>query len=246
MRLVELIKEIPKSEFKSSEGFLFSKIGRDGIFDWLDFNEGQILDNMYFFQYSGDKEVQSFFSKYAEYYEDELSVSEDVICGEHICGEIISKVMPFVAQEVVLKFKMKWNRLHKIFESQISPLINEYYQVIETPNLVHDTEIAVNSNVSTSVTSQADVDTYGFNSSSSTPTGKTGTTQTHNTSGSKDDNTSSSVTTETGTKAITYEGMRGQSQIELLEKEIEVMKWNFYEQLFDDVDTLITLPKYNL
>jgi len=77
-------------------------------------------------------------------------------------------------------------------------------------------------------TTNASVDTYAFNSPTNVPQGK-----------------GVNTTTQTGSRTLSYRGLRGGNVPELIRKQIDTLQWNFYEQIMNDVDTIITLPLYD-
>lgn len=53
--------------------------------------------------------------------------------------------------------------------------------------------------------------------------------------------------TETGTRTLTRSGNIGvTTSQQMIESEIALWQWNFFEMIFKDVDTILTSPKYNI
>lgn len=128
----------------------------------------------------------------------------------------------YLAKIAVMRFGRKWQRLYDaIVASDYDPLSD--YSLSETEN--------VGTKVTTS-TSQR-VGTYGFNSD--TAVGSTENGAKVVTGGDKADNE----------RTLKREGkIGGESYQAILEHEIELRKWDFYEEVFSDLDKILAQGLY--
>lgn len=143
------------------------------------------------------------------------------------------------------RFGHQWNRLYGVFSAEYNPINNYDMTEQETPNLTHTRNTATESDFT--VTSDADTKTniYAFNSDVAAPQGTSDGKSTVNTKGNKDNNYVEDVTTETGSRTLTRSGNIGvTTSQQMLQSEIELWKWDFFEQIFADLDKILTLPIY--
>lgn len=161
--------------------------------------------------------------------------------GNHSGRKTISPLLDMLAPEdgavdvtklsdVIFKhFLDKWDRLYAIYKAEYEPLENYSMTETETPNLHRSSTNYQTTDASSSV--------YGFNSSTPVPQGEsTGTTHGESTSNFED---------ETGTRTLTRSGNIGvTTSQQMAESEIALWKWNFYEQIFQDLDKILTIPIY--
>ena len=141
----------------------------------------------------------------------------------------------------------------------------------ETPDITRDKTTSAKSDFTVTTNSDTASDVYGFNSPTSVPQAETNGNSTVTTQGDADNNVTTENETETGTRNITETGTRTETETgtrteretgkrtltrsgnigvttsqQMLESEIKLWEWNFYETVFKDVDTVLTVPKYNL
>lgn len=140
----------------------------------------------------------------------------------------------------------------------------------ETPNITRDKTTSAKSDFTVTTNSDTATDVYGFNSNSPVPHGDSTGNSTVTTQGDANNNVTTENETETGTRNITETGTRTETERgtrteretgkrslirsgnigvttsqQMLESEIKLWEWNFYETIFKDVDTVLTVPKYN-
>ena len=217
MKLIEwLLKNIPQAIY--SNNFIFTALAEGEYFTFIDNsnNDGQTLDAMYVLNHSGDKEVNPFIYRLVNV--NQLTCDENIITGIYNVMDVndVDAFINKIVKMIVYKFGNKWNTLYQMLYDN-NPLNTESYNVTETPNI----EVETNSNT------QGDV--YGFNSPNSVPDNKA---------------TIGSTTTQTGTRTTIFQGYKNNNIPEKILQEYEVLKKSFLEQIFLDVDTLLTLPIY--
>lgn len=185
------------------------------LFPWLTDDNAEMLDELYYLQHSGEKCISRYYERYRKMEDD----------------GIVSDCLSKIAQQIMLKFGDKWNRLYDVFVSeQYKPLENYDMKEKETPNLTRTKNV----NVKTTVNN----DVYGFNSSTPVPSTKS------ETSGNKLENEEEEK--NTGTRDLERHGNIGvTSSQQLLQSELDLRDaYNFYNDIMRDVDTMLCLLVY--
>lgn len=196
------------------------------ILPWLTYDMVNILDLMYVVEHSGSKHPSIVVQRLYEFEEED-----------------VESTMKLLALQVIQKFADKWDRLYSAITTDYKPLENYDMSQTETPDITK-TETR-NSSVTTSVTNDiTDGDVYGFNSSSPVPQTKTTRNGSTTVSGDSDDNVTTN--TETGTRGLTRHGNIGvTTSQQMLQSEIDLRNnYNFTNQLFDDLDSIMCLLVY--
>ena len=123
---------------------------------------------------------------------------------------------------IYLKFKDKWNRIYDAY-------IKSTYNALENYSM---TEIEKNNTKITS-TDNTKGGSYGFNSDVSVPVNDSNSTSV--VEGNGEDN--KRELTRSGNIGVT-------SSQQMLEQELQLRKYNFYEEMFKDVNSVVTLSIY--
>lgn len=146
-----------------------------------------------------------------------------------------------IAKHVVVKFGFKWWKISEAITTDYKPLENYNMEEIRTPNLRE--ELTRKQNTDINVHSQTESGVYGFNSTESNPTA-TGTGDNH-TTGTKANNETEDVKSNTGTESLTRHGNIGvTTSQQMLESEIKLRQYNFIEEVFKDIDSILCLKIY--
>lgn len=229
-------------------GGIFSKIANttDQPFEWLTSEDALILDNNYYLGHSGEKKISPYLRNLIQLEKDEK----------------IDDYLSSLANYLILRFKDKWNKVHKAYiESDYKPLNNYDMDELRTPNL-KDTEIIdidrdneekQKTDLTTSTDTDNSADVYGFNSQNPVPSAKATGNNDTTVTGELDDNKvvshgeekGSRDTSHTGTETLHREGNIGvTTSQQMLQSELELRKYNFYEEIMKDVDSVLTLSVY--
>ena len=123
---------------------------------------------------------------------------------------------------IYLKFKDKWNRIYDTY-------IKSTYNALENYSM---TEVEKNATKVTS-TDNTKGGSYGFNSDVSVPVNDSNSTSV--VEGNGEDN--KRELTRSGNIGVT-------TSQQMLESELQLRKYNFYEELFKDVNSVVTLSIY--
>lgn len=212
---------------------------------------GQDMDDAYFTMYSGVKNPSQFVK---------LHLNPDSTTANSLT----------IARILLGIYGANWTRLWEAFKSEYTPLDNYSIKEDITRNTKGDRTInkdidSTGSSSDTSTTNfgetiattdNAKSYNYGFNSTEAVPTaeqdgmgtedhgGSDSTTSSGtNTNKTTDDTTDTS--TEDETISRTRVGNVGQNTYqELLRQEFELWRWNFFTQVFEDVDKFLVLSVY--
>lgn len=212
---------------------------------------GQTLDLMYFGNHSGDKETSPLLDKFIE--QNGGNAIPEVLTAEQVTT---------LANILYTRYGVQWDKLYKVLSAEYNPIENYSMTEEETPDITRTETPNITRGKTTSaksdftVTTDADTasDVYGFNSNSPVPQGESNGKSTVTTQGDADKNVTTENETETGTRTERETGKRTLTRSgnigvttsqQMLESEIKLWEWNFYETVFKDVDTVLTVPKYN-
>lgn len=231
MKMIRLAETIDIDTLLVS-GAVFSHIESDDTnpFEWLNSNLALKLDEMLYLERSGDKIISPYMRRLIKLQED---------------GKILD-YLSSVAKYLIVKFNDKWNKVYNAFiESDYNPIENYSMVQEETPNITKETNSKTNTDLKTKTTEGSEIDTYGFNSSNSVPTGESETNTDVEVTGSKDTNFTDVKETETGSRKLTRSGNIGvTTSQQMLQSEIELRKFNFIDMILKDVDSVMCLHIY--
>ena len=193
---------------------------------------GRLLIN-----YANDLDVDYFIENSSEKY---LSRITQLLINK-LGSENLSDICQSLAYQVVHKFGYKWWKISQAITTDYRPLENYDMEEIRTPNLTEN--LTRKQNTDTNVNQSTESGIYGFNSTESQPTA-TGTGDTH-TTGLKANNEIADTKTNTGTESLTRHGNIGvTTSQQMLESEIKLRQYNFIEEVFKDIDSILCLKVY--
>lgn len=229
-----------------SIGAVFSRLNEKypADFPW----SGAILDVEYFGNHSGDKEPSALLDKLL------ALAGSDVITPE---------ILDNVVDILRMRYGVTWGKLYAVLSTEYNPIENYAMTEEETPNI---TRIETpNIDRTRKTTQKADVtitsgstnagDVYGFNSVEPVPQAEANATATQRTQGDAENNVTQETETEIGTRRHTETGNRKLTRSgnigvttsqQMLESEISLWKWNFFQTVFRDTDTILSCPVYDI
>lgn len=231
---------------------IFIRLGSiyPGVFPWVN-ERGWSLDQIYFGNHSGDKETSPLLDKFIE--QNRGNAVPEVLTEQQLIA---------IVSILYAKYESKWSKLYKVLFAEYNPIEN--YSMTEeetpditrteTPNITRGKTTSAKSDFTVTTNANTATDVYGFNSNSAVPQGDSNGNSTVKTQGDADKNVTTENETETGTRTeretgkrtLTRSGNIGVTTSQrMLESEIKLWEWNFYETVFKDVDTVLTVPKYN-
>ena len=228
---------------------------------------GQELDLMYFGNHSGDKETSPLLDKFIE--QNRGNDTPEVLSKEQITSlaNILYTRYGVQWDKLYKVLSEEYNPIenYSLIEEETPNITRTETPNItrtETPNVERSKTTSAQSDFTVTTDSGAASDVYGFNSNSPVPQAETSGNSTVTTRGDSDKNVTTETETETGTRTETETGTRTETETgnrrltrsgnigvtttqQMLESEIKLWEWNFYETVFKDVDTVLTVPKYN-
>ena len=186
--------------------------------------------------------------------------------GERFCSNIINRRLDYssvlssdnrtlISNILWAMFGIQWTRLWATMKpAEYNPLTN--YNMIEdetgnntytrTPNLTRKHTGTDNGEGSTTMNTQNNL--WGFNSESSIPSDMRDGTYTANNTNTRDltdTETGTDTTAGDNTRKLTRTGNIGTNTFQnLLQQERNLWMYNFFEQIFKDVDSVLTIPIY--
>ena len=200
-----------------STGGIFSKIASitGQPLIWLTQSYALQLDKEYYLSHSGGKYISGAYKR--------------LIDAEN--DNIVSDALMEMANMIIGKFALSWDKIYSAITTNYKPLENYDMEQTETPDITRTKNV--------NVKTESLHDIYGFNSGNDgTPTDKTTTTG--------DKTLNEEEETETGTRGLTRHGNIGvTTSQQMLKSEIDLRsQFNFNNQLYDDVDTILCLLVY--
>lgn len=234
METIQLITLNEAFSDYETKGGLFSNIGN---LPWSSIMEGTQMDVLYFDTHSGERFSSKIITK---------RVSDD--------GSLSSANRQVISTLVYAMFRNQWGRLWETMNPNYEPLTN--YNMTEdetgnntytrTPNITRKHTGTNNDEGSSTLNTQNNL--WGFNSESSIPSDMQDGTNTANITSTRDltdTETGTDVTAGDNTRKLTRTGNIGTNTFQnLLQQERNLWMYNFFEQVFKDVDSVLTIPIY--
>ena len=217
------------------------------IFSYINYDFGAgmnaLLDTAYL-AHSGNKRISPLV-------EDKL---DSVTLGKHInifgvaeyyyTGTITAANLTIIGNIIKSMYKDPWDRLHDAITSEYNPINNYDMHETLTESEAHTGTVVDDGDSTHSVkASQTDNEVYGFNSDD--PVGSDRQTGTSSEEGT-DDNTRSEDRARGLLRTTERSGNIGvTTSAQMITGEIELRaNWNFYEQVFNDIDKVLACVAY--
>lgn len=227
-------------------GAFFQKIEDAGV-PWKDYAGAPtsvILDNEYFGNRSGRKNISPLVSAYLSN-----------------VGELDDSAQSLLASIIAYKFRENWKRLWNAYIAEYNPIHN--YDMTETVTR-KTTEHVADESSSTRTPDLTDATThgmtrdemdyrYGFNTQQSSPQPSDkihvengGTDTTKRTGTDKNSENSTKDGTEDEIITTSRAGNIGVTTSQkMVREERDIWVWNYFDQVFEDVDKVLTIPIYD-
>lgn len=253
MKTLTLDKVFP-SWYNDAIGGIFKtladKYGNE--FEWL--NAKNVLDVEYFGNHSGNKPVAVLIERFIE---------ENIENKLDKPFTLTEDQRATLADIIYNRYKVKWQKLYAVLSLEYNPIENYSMVEEETPNISRKHTVSddyatsdekkTKTDYTVESENENDVDSYGFNSETPVPTGDSSGTSKTRTQGDADNNVETSThrqtgyteETESGDRKLTRAGNIGvTTSQQLIESEVELWKWNFFDTVYSDLDKVLTLPIY--
>ncbi len=218
----------------TTKGGLFSNIGN---LPWSSIMVGTQMDIIYFDSHSGERYGSNLIVK---------RVGDD--------NSLSTQDRRTIATLVYAMFRQQWNKLWATMNPTYDPYTNYKMTEDETGNHT-DTRTPDITRAHTGTdknegeaTTNNQSNLWGFNSDTSVPSDMTDGTTTVNTTNTRDlTDTEKGTDTTTGenTRKLTRTGNIGTNTFQnLIQQERNIWMYDFFEQVFKDVDSVLTIPIY--
>ena len=147
-----------------------------------------------------------------------------------------------IASALLTRYGRNWARIWQAyFKTDYKPLDNYDMEEKETPDLIDTTDI----NTGTDLKNVSKSKVYGFNTASDSPVGDSENEVT--TTGDKTKNETTSKTTRKGSRTLTRKGNIGvTTSMQMLTGEIDGRQYDFWENVFSDIDRLLCFMMWSM
>lgn len=193
-------------------------------------NNYKVLDEDYYFSHSGEKSTSITYNKFYE-----LFSSDNEIVRKQ-------KTIQKIARMIINRYLDNWLKIYDAyFNTEYKPLDN--YSMVESEN--YTGKDATNTDLQTTNNGTSDNNAYGFNTTAvdGVKYGKTINDNTQDLKGNKDNN----FTDKTFNRELTRSGNIGvTTSQQMLESELNLRKYDFYQQVFKDVDKILCSYIYDI
>lgn len=227
---------------------LFTSLKEIGdLQDFINDGNYESLQEDYFVSHSGDKYITKHFYEFANVVlSDNNTTWEELLENPRLYAGIIESICEHFTNIIYQRFGLKWVKIYDALTENYNPLHNYDMTETRTPNLTETRTPNITRGENASTTSSTDVENgvYGFNSTNSNPsTDSTGSqTDTMNRTSTE---TGTETKKNTGTETLTRSGNIGvTTSQQMLESELELRKYDFYQMIYNDIDTILCLKIY--
>lgn len=213
--------------------FLSNNETYPNVHDFINDNNLSVLTNDYYLSHSNEKYLSNFALKIYDRYKNDT---------DNPVGYYISS---YTAEIVYSRFSEKWKRIYDALMTQYSPLENYNMEEERNNDKEYSDSGATNTNLSVQRETSATSSYHGFNSSDYTPVSKTDGDENTSTTGSDETNTTSKSGSESEDETTSRHGNIGvTTSQQMLESELKVRQYDFYKQVFNDIDLILCLSIY--
>ena len=206
------------------------------VADFINQSNYLLLDEDYFIGNSAEKYLSPIMIKFIKSFMDANNIPFEKLIFNQLDDtdkqSIITALFSgaFIPDIIYNRFGAKWKSIYDAFTTSYKPLENYAMEEIRTPDITRteDSTITSDTNAETSID--------GFNSVESNAS--------NDTIGEQKDIVDRDYT-ETGTETTTRNGNIGvTTSQQMLESEIKIRQYDFYKQIYKDVDSLLCLKIY--
>lgn len=236
--------------FSTLEKLVIIQMKPDEILTKIFGNKGIMLDIDYVYTHAYTKRISLVLERLTELLKTQQpSISDN--------GAKINTLILYIAPLLLNRFSEIWKKKYVAITADYTPT-NDYKENekvdytshgVDTPQTTTTSKTSTDTTQSTSVTQNAN--TYAFDSISETPTALNTGDQSVNSTGAPDKNYTETTTGGTNTSdvnstnTITREGKHGSTDYSvLIENELKLREYDFYQEMFKDIDSILTLSIY--
>lgn len=200
---------------------------KEDLSNFINSNNVVQLNQDYYLSHSSDKYISPFVEK----------LFND--------GKSADEISSYVATICYNRFGVKWQKIYDALMTEYNPLENYSMEETRTPDLTDEDTENVGSEITTNRTTNATSKYKGFNAEEPVTITETDGADDSTTSGAKAKNETSRTSTHTGTEKLERAGNIGvTTSQQMLESEFKVRQYDFYKELFNDIDSVMCLMIY--
>lgn len=200
---------------------------KEDLNDFINNDNVVTLNQDYYLSHSGDKYISPFVEKLFN------------------AGKTVSEISSFVATICYNRFGVKWKKIYDALLTEYNPLENYSMEETRTPNLTDSDTENVGTSISSNRTTTASSKYKGFNANEPVTITKTDGEEDSSTTGTKLANETTRTSTHTGTEKLQRAGNIGvTTSQQMLESEFKVRQYDFYKELYNDIDSVMCLMIY--
>lgn len=242
------------------------------IQDFIDSNNGFVLDIDYFYGHSAEKYFSPLMIKLLEIACDLNGYTIDDLINHNVPDVDLSAIVEdlqkhdsicHLCEIIYQRFAFKWKKIWDALKTQYKPLDN--YSMLEerTPDITKETtydttdertpDLTKTTNGTGNTTTDGETNIFGFNSTSGNPSSSMSGNQTDTITDRTETETGTDTATKTGTITDTESGKETiersgnigvTSSQQMLEQEWQVRQHDFYEMIYRDIDSILCLETY--
>lgn len=195
--------------------------------DFINSNNVDTLNQDYYLSHSGDKYISPFVERLFN------------------AGKTASEISSYVATICYNRFGEKWKKIYDALLTEYNPLENYSMEETRTPNLTDSDTENVGTSISSNRTTNANSKYKGFNADAPVTITTTDGSENSSTTGTKLANETTRTSTHTGTEKLQRAGNIGvTTSQQMLESEFKVRQYDFYKELYNDIDSVMCLMIY--
>ena len=228
MKRLKISDLYPINTILTSSQLIFNSLmSNTDLNDFINSNNVSLLNQEFYLSHSNDKYISPFVEKLYDN------------------GKTPVEISSLVAQICYNKFGVKWKKIYSALMTQYNPLENYSMEETRTPDLTDEDTENVGTDISVDRTTNAKNKYKGFNADSPVIINETDGSEDSTTTGVKANNETSRTSTHTGTEKLERAGNIGvTTSQQMLESEFKVRQYDFYKEMYNDIDTILCLQIY--
>ena len=233
-QMVKMMKRVKINEIYTTDvvldatNLIFNQLVlKEDLNDFINSNNVDTLNQDYYLSHSGDKYISPFVERLFN------------------AGKTASEISSYVATICYNRFGEKWKKIYDALMTEYNPLENYSMEETRTPNLTDSDTENVGTSISSNRTTNANSKYKGFNADAPVTITTTDGSEDSSTTGTKLANETTRTSTHTGTEKLQRAGNIGvTTSQQMLESEFKVRQYDFYKELYNDIDSVMCLMIY--
>ena len=228
MKKIKINEIFTTDDVLTATNLIFNQLVlKEDLNDFINSNNVDTLNQDYYLSHSGDKYISPFVERLFN------------------AGKTASEISSYVATICYNRFGEKWKKIYDALITEYNPLENYSMEETRTPNLTDSDTENVGTSISSNRTTNTNSKYKGFNADAPVTITTTDGNENSSTTGTKLANETTRTSTHTGTEKLTRAGNIGVTTSQMmLNSEFKVRQYDFYKELFNDIDSVMALMIY--